>query len=595
LQEVYCVKFLELATVFEKIDATTKRLEMTSLLVELIQKTPAEEIRKVVYLLQGKLYPDYEGVELGLAEKLLIKAVAEVTGRTEKVVEGDYKKTGDLGSTVEKLVQKKSQTTLSKRSLTVNAVYGTFDKIANASGAGSVETKVRLLISLLNDASPLEAKYIARMAVGKLRLGVADMTVLDALAAAYGGDKSTREPFERAYNMSSDLGSVAEAAAQKGLEGIRKFRISVGRPIRPMLCERLPDAESILEKMGGVGAAEYKYDGLRLQAHLSDGKVHLFSRRLENITDQFPDIAQNLRKSIDAKEAIVEGECVAVDQNTGDMLPFQVISQRRGRKYELTRVQEEIPVTAFLFDLLYLDGHDLTMFPYPDRRKELVAVVNPSEHVSLANQTVVKDSERLEQLMEEAVAAGCEGLVVKNLSEQSVYQAGARGWLWIKYKRSYKSEVQDTFDLVPVGAFAGRGRRAGTYGALLMAVYNSKDDTFETICKLGSGFTDEDLANLPRMLDTYRISHRNPRVKSLMEADVWFTPSLVLEVAADEITLSPLHTCARAAIRHESGLALRFPRFTGKWRKDKAAEDATTSQEALEMYKKQLKQIEAET
>jgi len=589
------VKFLELATVFEKIDATTKRLEMTSLLVELIQKTPAEEIRKVVYLLQGKLYPDYEGVELGLAEKLLIKAVAEVTGRTEKVVEGDYKKTGDLGSTVEKLVQKKSQTTLSKRSLTVNAVYGTFDKIANASGAGSVETKVRLLISLLNDASPLEAKYIARMAVGKLRLGVADMTVLDALAAAYGGDKSTREPFERAYNMSSDLGSVAEAAAQKGLEGIRKFRISVGRPIRPMLCERLPDAESILEKMGGVGAAEYKYDGLRLQAHLSDGKVHLFSRRLENITDQFPDIAQNLRKSIDAKEAIVEGECVAVDQNTGDMLPFQVISQRRGRKYELTRVQEEIPVTAFLFDLLYLDGHDLTMFPYPDRRKELVAVVNPSEHVSLANQTVVKDSERLEQLMEEAVAAGCEGLVVKNLSEQSVYQAGARGWLWIKYKRSYKSEVQDTFDLVPVGAFAGRGRRAGTYGALLMAVYNSKDDTFETICKLGSGFTDEDLANLPRMLDTYRISHRNPRVKSLMEADVWFTPSLVLEVAADEITLSPLHTCARAAIRHESGLALRFPRFTGKWRKDKAAEDATTSQEALEMYKKQLKQIEAET
>lgn len=589
------MKFLELATVFEKIDATTKRLEMTSLLVELIQKTPAEEIRKVVYLLQGKLYPDYEGVELGLAEKLLIKAVAEVTGRTEKVVEGDYKKTGDLGSTVEKLVQKKSQTTLSKRSLTVNAVYGTFDKIANASGAGSVETKVRLLISLLNDASPLEAKYIARMAVGKLRLGVADMTVLDALAAAYGGDKSTREPFERAYNMSSDLGSVAEAAAQKGLEGIRKFRISVGRPIRPMLCERLPDAESILEKMGGVGAAEYKYDGLRLQAHLSDGKVHLFSRRLENITDQFPDIAQNLRKSIDAKEAIVEGECVAVDQNTGDMLPFQVISQRRGRKYELTRVQEEIPVTAFLFDLLYLDGHDLTMFPYPDRRKELVAVVNPSEHVSLANQTVVKDSERLEQLMEEAVAAGCEGLVVKNLSEQSVYQAGARGWLWIKYKRSYKSEVQDTFDLVPVGAFAGRGRRAGTYGALLMAVYNSKDDTFETICKLGSGFTDEDLANLPRMLDTYRISHRNPRVKSLMEADVWFTPSLVLEVAADEITLSPLHTCARAAIRHESGLALRFPRFTGKWRKDKAAEDATTSQEALEMYKKQLKQIEAET
>jgi len=594
LKGVLHLKFLELATVFEKIEATTKRLEMTSLLVDLVKKTPAEEIRKVVYLLQGKLYPDYEGVELGLAEKLLIKAAAEVAGRTERAVEGDYKKTGDLGSTVEKLVQKKAQMTLGKRSLTVNTVYGTFDKIAHASGGGSVEMKIRLLISLLNDASPLEAKYIARMAVGKLRLGVADMTVLDALAVAYGGDKTAREPLERAYNLSSDLGSVAEVAAKEGLEGIRRFKMSVGRPIRPMLCERLPDAASILEKMGGVGAAEYKYDGLRLQVHLSPGKVHLFSRRLENITDQFPDIAQNLRKSIDVKEAIAEGECVAVDQDTGDMLPFQVISQRRGRKYELSRVTEEIPVTAFLFDLLYLNGRDLTLLPYPDRRKQLLGVVKPSEHVSLANQTIVKDPEKLEQLMEEAVAAGCEGLVVKNISEQSTYQAGARGWLWIKYKRSYKSEMQDTFDLVPVGAFAGRGRRAGSYGALLMAAYNAKQDAFETICKLGSGFTDDDLANLPRILDPYRSAHRNPRVSSLMEADVWFTPSLVLEVAADEITLSPLHTCARGAVRRESGLALRFPRFTGKWRKDKSAEDASTSQEVLEMYKKQLKQIEAE-
>jgi DNA ligase-1 len=361
-----------------------------------------------------------------------------------------------------------------------------------------------------------------------------------------------------------------------------------------MLCERLPDPAGILEKVGGEGAAEYKYDGLRIQAHIGAGKVHLFSRRLENITEQFPDIAQNLRKSISADEAIVEGECVAVDPNTGDMLPFQVISQRRGRKYELSRVTEEIPVTAFLFDALYLNGRDLTELPYLERRKRLVQVVKPSEHVEIANQTIVKKPEKLERLMEEAVAAGCEGLVVKNISVQSVYQAGARGWLWIKYKRSYKSEVQDTFDLVPVGAFAGRGRRAGTYGALLMAVYNSKDEVFETICKLGSGFTDADLASLPRILEPYRTTHRNPRVNSLMEADLWFTPSLVLEVTADEITLSPLHTCAKGAIRPESGFALRFPRFTGNWRKDKSAEDATGSREVLEMYKKQLKQIEAE-
>ena len=589
------MKFLELANAFEKIDATTKRLEMTSLLVELVKKTPKQELSKVVYLLQGKLYPDYEGVELGLAEKLLMKSVAQVTGRTERAIEADFKRTGDLGSTIERLVQKRSQTTLTQRPLTVDLVYGTFDKIAHAEGSGSVEMKVRLLASLLNEAKPTEAKYIARMAVGKLRLGVADMTVLDALAVAYGGDKTAREPLERAYNLSSDLGYLAEVLAREGLDGVSKFKISVGRPVRPMLCERLPDAESILEKLGGEGAAEYKYDGLRIQAHLAGKGFHLFSRRLENITEQFPDVAENLRSSIRAKESIIEGECVAVDPNTGDLLPFQVVSQRRGRKYEISKMADEVPVTAFLFDVLYLNGQDLTQLSYLDRRKELVEVVKTSERVFIAQQTIVNDGRRLEQLMNEAVAAGCEGLVVKSISQQSVYQAGARGWNWIKYKRSYKAEVQDTFDLAPVGAFAGRGKRAGRYGALLMAVYNVEEDVFETICKLGSGFTDEDLVNLPKIAEGTLSSHRNPRVSSLMEADVWFTPSLVLEVAADEITLSPLHTCARGAIRPESGLALRFPRFTGKWRKDKGPEDATSTEEALEMYKKQLKKIEAET
>ncbi|MGA8905634.1 MAG: ATP-dependent DNA ligase [Candidatus Bathyarchaeia archaeon] len=589
------MKFSEVANVFEKIEATTKRLEMTSLLVDLIKETPKDEISKVVYLIQGKLYPDYVGVELGLAEKLLIKAAAEVSGKTERLVEGDYKKTGDLGFTVEKLLEKKSQAALVRRSLTVKTVYETFDRIAKATGSGSVETKVRLLISLLNDATPLEGKFIARMAVGKLRLGVADMTVLDGLAVAYGGDKVAREPIERAYNLSSDLGYVAEVVAHQGLEGIGKFKTTVGRPIRPMLCERLPAAKDILEKLGGEGAAEYKYDGLRIQAHIGPRGVQLFSRRLENITDQFPDVAKLLQSCIKAKEAIVEGECVAVDTNTGDMLPFQVISQRRGRKYEIERMSEEIPVTVFLFDTLFLDGRDLTQSPYLERRKELVKITKPSDHLVIAQQFVTNDPEKLEQLMDEAVAAGCEGLVVKSISEQSTYQAGARGWLWIKYKRSYKAEVQDTFDLVPVGAFAGRGRRAGSYGALLMAAYNQKDDVFETLCKLGSGFTDQDLADLPKLTEKSVIKHRHPCVNSLMEPDVWFEPSIVLEVAADEITLSPLHTCGRDVIRPNSGLALRFPRFTGKWRKDKSAEDATTSQEALEMYQKQLKKIESET
>jgi DNA ligase 1 len=589
------MKFSQVANLFEKIEATTKRLEMTGFLVDLIKETPKDEISKVVYLLQGKLYPDYVGVELGLAEKMLIKAAAEVSGKTERSVEEDYKKTGDVGLSVEKLLRKKSQAVLVKRPLTVKSVYETFDRIAKATGSGSVETKIRLLISLLNDSTPLEGKFIARMAVGRLRLGVADMTVLDGLALAYGGDKVAREPIERAYNLSSDLGYVADVVAHEGLEGIEKFKITVGRPIRPMLCERLPAAEDILEKLGGEGAAEYKYDGLRIQAHLSPRGVQLFSRRLENITEQFPDVAKLLQTCVKAKEAIVEGECVAVDANTGDMLPFQIISQRRGRKYEIGRMSEEIPVTVFLFDVLFLNGRDMTLSPYLERRKELVKIVDTSEHVAVSQQHLTKDPEKLEQLMDQAVASGCEGLVVKNISEQSTYQAGARGWLWIKYKRSYKAEVQDTFDLVPVGAFAGRGRRAGSYGALLMAAYNQKNDVFETLCKLGSGFTDQDLADLPKMLAKSMVKHRHPRVSSLMEPDVWFAPSMVLEVAADEITISPLHTCGRDMIRHGGGLALRFPRFTGNLRKDKSAEDATSSQEVLEMYQKQLKKIEAET
>jgi DNA ligase-1 len=588
------MKFIRLAEAFEKIEATTKRLEMTGLLVDLIKDTSIDEIGKVVYLIQGKLYPDYMGVELGLAEKLLSKAVADVTGRSENQIDADYKSTGDLGLTVEKFLQNKSQATLFKRPLNVDIVYNTFDKIAHAAGSGSMDLKIHLLTSLLNDASPLEGKFIARMAVGKLRLGIADMTVLDALALAYGGDKGAREPIERAYNLSSDLGYVAEVVARDGLEGIEKFRITVGRPIRPMLCERLPSAREILEKLGGAGAAEYKYDGLRVQAHLNRTGVRLFSRRLEDITDQFPDVAKLLQIGINAKEAIVEGECVAVDPLTGDMLPFQVISQRRGRIYEIEKMSEEVPVTIFLFDALYLDGKDLTLTPYLERRRELLKVVQLSDHVTIAEQTEAHEPEQLEALMDQAVAGGCEGLVVKNTSDESIYQAGARGWLWIKYKRSYKAEVKDTFDLVPVGAFAGRGKRAGGYGALLMAVYDRANDVFETLCKLGSGFTDEDLSNLPNLIQPSLDKQKHPRVNSLMEPDVWLIPSRVLEVAADEITLSPLHTCGRDTIRVGSGLALRFPRFTGNWRNDKAPEDATTSKELTEMYKNQLKKIETE-
>jgi len=579
-----------IADAYEKIEATSKRLEMTDLLVDLLRTTPKELIGKVAYLTQGRIHPDFEGVEIGVAEKLAIKSLARACGRREDEVEEDLKRSGDIGETAQKFIDSKRQVTFFQEPLTVQKVYDTFDKMAGTSGSGAVDLKLSLLAGLLAAATPKEAKYVMRTVTGNLRLGIADMTVLDALAIAYGGGKEARELVERAYNICSDLGRVAETIARQGMKGIEGFRVSIGEPIRPMLAERLSSPEEILEKLGGKCVAEYKYDGERLQAHKQGAKVTLYSRRLENISSQYPDAVELFKKHVAAKEAILECECVAVDPDTGEMRPFQELMHRR-RKYGIEKAIQDYPVSLFMFEALYVDGKDLTLEPYPARRKALERVVEKSDRTSLADHIIAKNADELEKYFLEAIENGCEGLVCKSIGKDSVYQAGARGWLWIKYKRDYKSEMTDTVDLVVVGAFHGRGKRAGAYGALLLAAYNPQNDTFETVTKCGTGFTDEDLVKLPKMLQRHIVPHKHPRVNSMLEADVWFEPSVTIEVLGAEITLSPIHTCAKDSVRKGSGLAIRFPRFTGNYRPDKAPEDATSSEEILEMYRNQLKKI----
>ncbi len=583
------MQYSKLVDGFRKIEATTKRLEITAFLVELIRETPPEAIEKVIYLTQGRLYPDYLGIELGIAEKLAIKAISTATGKGEADVTSIYKKEGDLGTAVEKFLSSKAHGALLAGGLTVEEVYNGFDKIARASGSGSTEAKVKQLTWLMSKVSPQEAKYLARMAVGKLRLGVADMTILDALATALGEGKDSRPMLERAYNLSSDLGYVARTLAAGGMKAIEAFQVTVGKPIRPMLAERLSDPREILEKMNGEGAAEYKYDGLRVQAHLSHRKVSLYSRRLENITDQFPDVQQLIRNGLGQVEAIVEGEVVPIDPSTGELLPFQLVSQRRGRKYDLEKMMVEVPLAIFVFDLLYANGRDFTRLPYPERRKALATLVRTGDRLGLSRQIIARDPGQLDKFMQQAVADGCEGLMIKSIGPESFYKAGARGWNWIKYKRDYKSEMQDTVDLAVVGAFSGRGRRGGTYGAVLLAAYDEKEDIFRTVCKCGSGFKDYDLSKLPALLDSYKVSHRHARVDSKLEADAWFIPGLVIEVIGAEITLSPVHTCGINSIRQGAGLAIRFPRFTGRYRNDKSPEQATSTVEIIEMYRSQLK------
>ena len=582
--------YAQIAEAYEKIEATTKRLEMTGLLVDLLKNTPEAVIAKVVYLTQGKIYPDFVDLEIGVAEKLAIKALARASGRSQSEIEANLQKSGDIGQTAQKILAKKRQSTFFNKALTAQRVYETLDKMAKTSGSGAVGSKMALLAGLLSDASPNEAKYILRTVTGNLRLGIADMTVLDALAIAYGGGKETRELIERAYNISSDLGRVAKVVAEKGVAGIKKFQVMVFEPIRPMLAERLASSEEILEKLGGKCVAEYKYDGERVQAHKKGKEVMLYSRRLENISGQYPDAAELVKDRVKAEEAILEAECVAVDIETGELLPFQELMHRR-RKYGVKEAMAQYPVSLFMFDALYLDGKDLTLETYPLRRRMLEKAIEEDDQVRVAKQIRTSNAKELEAFFEEAIEDGCEGLICKSVAKDSVYQAGARGWLWIKYKRDYKSEMTDTVDLVVIGAFYGRGKRAGIYGALLLAAYNQKTDTFETVTKLGTGFTDEDLKKLPELLSVHIVPRKHSRVQSTLKADVWFEPKVVLEVLGAEITLSPIHVCALDSIRKGSGLAIRFPRFTGNYRTDKAAEDATSSEEIVEMYRNQLKQI----
>ena len=579
-----------IADSYEKIEATTKRLEMTEYLVDLLKMTPKEAIARVVYLTQGKLYPDFVGIEMGVAEKLAIKALTRASGQSENVILSELQKSGDIGETSQKILSKRKQSTFFTKTLTVECVYETLDKLAKTSGAGTVDTKMALLSGMLTDASPKEAKWLIRTVTGNLRLGIADMTVLDALAIAYGGGKEAREFIERAYNISSDLGRVAKVVADKGLEGIEKFQVLVFEPIRPMLAERLGVPEEILEKLGGKCVAEYKYDGERVQAHKKDQKVVLFSRRLENISEQYPDAVELIREQVAAKEAILEAECVAVDLETGDMRPFQELMHRR-RKYGVKEAIEQYPISLFTFDTLYSDGKDLTRESFSQRRKTLEKIIKPNDRLKLATQRLVSSPKELEDFFEQAIGEGCEGVMCKSIAKDSVYQAGNRGWLWIKFKRDYRSEMTDTVDLVVVGAFHGRGKRVGTYGALLLATYNDEADTFETVTKCGTGFTDKDLATLYEMLAKHVVPRRNSRVLSTLEADVWFEPAVVLEILGAEVTLSPIHLAAMDVIRKGSGMAIRFPRFTGKYRTDKAPEDATTSKEIVGMYNGQLKKI----
>ncbi len=567
--------FRRFVATLSEVEKASSRLAMVRMLADAFRELPPAEVPLAVLLLQGRVAPEFEGLEFGVAEKEAAKALALALGRDEAETIKAVKEKGDIGSYAREVLPER------KGGLTVGQVYEELRAIAEDAGPGSQQRKRERLAQLVAAASPEEAAVILRTVTGRLRLGVGDATVLEALALAFLGDRGKKPLLERAYNLTSDLAYVARLALE-GEEALRQVKLEVGKPVRMMLAERLASPEQIMEKLG-PHFAEHKYDGERVQVHFDGQRFWVYSRRLENITHQYPDLLEALRE-VQQEPFVIEAEAVVTDPVTGEMRPFQNVLNRKV-KHLTKELMEKYPVKGFVFEILYQAGEVLIDRPYSERRQALERWFHPHERLELSVKRYVESADELRQFFDESIEAGCEGLVCKKPDGE--YEAGKRGFKWVKYKRGIAGKLSDTLDLVIVGAWLGRGRRAGSYGSLLAAVYNPDEDRFETLTKVGSGFSDEDLNEvLPRRLDAYRREERHPRVWSLLAPDVWFEPVQVIEVEAQEITLSPNHTCAFGVVQEGRGMALRFPRFV-RYRDDKSPEEATTTKEVVEMYQNQ--------
>jgi DNA ligase 1 len=573
------MKLGELAQTFARLEAAGGRLAAVRLVTDLFARARPGEVAPVTYLLQGQLRPPFEGVEFGVGERLLMRVVARAYDAGAADVERRYKRAGDLGLVAEGLATARPRTRL-----TVQRAYAALLAVARASGTGAVERKTRLLAMLLDRASPLEARYLVRIVQGRLRLGVGDATIVEAVAAGALGDRRKKGVVERAYNVRSDLGGVVQLAYTRGESALARIAPRVGVPVRPALAQRLASAEAIIARLGTVHV-EPKYDGFRLQLHRDGARVWAFSRRLENVSHMFPELTAGVLRQVAARRVILEGEAVGYDPKSGRFLPFQVTMTRK-RKYQIAEAAARHPLRLFAFDLLHVNGRDLLPIPLRERHRRLAALVRSTTRgaVVVTEARVIDRAAELETYFETMLRRGLEGIVAKR--PDAPYQAGARNFDWVKLKRAYQSKLRDTVDVVLLGYLAGRGRRAAAgIGSLLAGVYDPAGDRFRTVAKIGSGPSEAQWRALRDALERYASASRPARVDSLIVPDRWVEPRVVVEVLADEITRSPRHTCGKSG--DAPGYALRFPRVLDGVRADKRAEDATTEREILDLYRLQ--------
>ncbi len=543
--------YRDLVDVYEKLTSTTKKLEKKDILSKLYKKCPEKYLYKVVLLSMGSVFPK-TGEDLGIANEMVKRVIAKACGVSKKDIEKKFKETGDLGMTAEYFVKNKKQFSLVRKNLTVDKVYDNLRKLPEVVGAGSQDRKISLIAELISSATPTEAKYIVRTVTGDMRIGVAEGIVRDAIADAF---HKKPDEIERAYNVSGDYGKVAEMAKK----GRLKERIELFTPVRVMLAERAKNLEEAMKKFERP-AIEIKYDGFRVAIHKDGTKIKIFSRRLDDVTRQFPEIVNYAKKQITAKRCIVEGEVIAIDKK-GRPLPFQRLSRRIQRKYNIEKMVKEIPVEVNLFDLIYLDG-DYMNKKLSERWGALKKIIRETKFFHLAGHIETKDMKKAEEFYKKSLAMGEEGVIVKNLDAH--YQPGKRVGYWLKVK-----PIMEPLDLVVIGATWGEGKRAKWLSSFLLAARDG--DKFVDTGMMASGLTEEQLEEMTKKLKKLIISEEGKQVK--------LKPKVVIEVGYEEIQKSP---------KYKSGYALRFPRLLRiRDPKDKGPEEANTVKDIEKLYKQQ--------
>ena len=552
----------ELVTVYQDLDSTTKRLEKTNILSNFLAKVGEEEpeILPIVTLLSlGRIFPTWSEEELGLGAKLLMKAISMVVGVSPEEVENQMRETGDIGLAAEKLYQKKSQITLFTRPLTIEKVYSNLVKMAEISGNRAQFKKIDYLMELLSSASPLEAKYLTRTVLEELRVGVGEGTIRDAISQAF---NIPPEVVERALMLTNDIGLVAEVARMEGEAGLRQLTLKPGKPVKPMLAQLSPGIKISVEEMGWA-MCETKYDGIRVQIHSHDDEIDIFTRRLENISHALPEIGDYIKKSLPQEDFIVEGEIIA--SRDGKPVSFQYMLQRVRRKYEVDKMISKVPLTLYLFDVLYYQGPVLDE-PLQKRRRILESIVKPVQgklELSMQVNVTPEEIQKAHDLFDASINAGHEGIMIKD--PHAPYTPGIRGKKMLKLKAE-----PETLDLVVVGGTYGKGKRAHLIGSYLMALQDENGQLL-TLAYAATGLDDQTLLELSEMVEPLIISKEGRQVK--------IEPSIILEIAFSEIVKSP---------EYESGYSLRFP-VVKQIRNDRSLDDIDTLERIESMFRNSQK------